>query len=391
MSDSTVLLVDDDDNILTVLSMRLRAAGYRVLTARDGDGAVAAIGQDGVDVVLSDLRLEREDGLDVMERVHALDNDLPVLILTAHGSIPNAVEALNRGAAAYLTKPVDREELLAKVARALQSRRLSREVEALRRAVESRGELAGLVGVSAATRRVFELLEQQAPRRGPVALVGEPGTGRRAAARALHRLSSRANRPLVEVDCGAMPEEPLWRALFGAEGAPGAATRAQGGTLLLAHADALPERLQSPLLAMIRQGELSPTASLSQVRLDHRIVASFRQDPLQLADEGALSLELASRFSASAVHLLPLRDRPEDIPVLAPFLLERLCEELDRIDPSGRPALALSPDATGWLTRQEWPRNAHDLEATLRAAALAAAGPQIDRALLRKASVAVAG
>ena len=391
MSDPTVLLVDDDDNILTVLSMRLRAAGYRVLTARDGDGAVAVIGQNGVDVVLSDLRLEREDGLDVMERVHALDNDLPVLILTAHGSIPNAVEALNRGAAGYLTKPVDREELLAKVARALQSRRLSGEVEALRRAVESRGELAGLVGVSAATRRVFELLEQHAPRRGPVALVGEPGSGRRAAARALHRLSSRANRPLVEVSCETRPEDALWRALFGAEGFPGAVARANGGTLLLAHADALPPSLAAPLLAVIRQSDLSPVATLSPSRLDLRVLASFRGDPLLLADEGALDLELAGRFSSSAVHLLPLRERPEDIPVLARFLLERLCEQLDRQDAAGQPAVQLSPDANGWLMRQEWARNAHDLEAVLRAAVEAAESDRIDGALLRKVGARVAG
>ena len=123
---------------------------------------------------------------------------------------------------------------------------------------------------------------------------------------------------------------------------------------------------------MIRQSDLSPVATLSPSRLDLRVLASFRGDPLLLADEGALDLELAGRFSSSAVHLLPLRERPEDIPVLARFLLERLCEQLDRQDAAGQPAVQLSPDANGWLMRQEWARNAHDLEAVLRAAVEAA-------------------
>ena len=164
MSEPRVLLIDDDENILTVLEMRLQAGGYQVHTAKDGAEAKEILDCFQIDVVLSDLRLEYEDGLDIMEEIHGRDADIPVLILTAHGSITNAVDAMKRGAAGYLTKPVDRTELFAQLKRCVSNRQLAQEVQGLRRAVEEREELHGIVGKSPGMRRVFELVERVALR-----------------------------------------------------------------------------------------------------------------------------------------------------------------------------------------------------------------------------------
>jgi DNA-binding NtrC family response regulator len=381
MSEPRVLLIDDDENILTVLEMRLKAGGYEVYTARDGAEAKEVLGSVNVDVVLSDLRLEYEDGLDIMEEIHSRDSDIPVLILTAHGSISNAVDAMKRGAAGYLTKPVDRTELFAQLKRCVSNRYLAQEVQGLRRAVEERAELQGIVGTSAGMRRVFELVERVAPTRLTVAIQGESGTGKELVAQAIHALSPRANREFLAVNCAALPEGLLQSELFGHRkgsftGADsdreGLFQRAHGGTLFLDEIGDMSPALQASLLRVLQEGEVRPVGDRKSIRVDVRVVVATHRDLRKLVDEGSFRKDLYYRVNVATIHLPPLRDRVRDIPLLARHFLEEFTES------QGRPGLTLGPDAISALESHRWPGNVRELRHAIERAVVMTDGDQVD-------------
>jgi two-component system response regulator GlrR len=380
MSEPRVLLIDDDENILTVLEMRLKAGGYDVCCARDGDEAKAILDSMSVDVVLSDLRLEYEDGLDIMEEIHSRDSDIPVLILTAHGSISNAVDAMKRGAAGYLTKPVDRTELFAQLRRCVSTRQLAQEVVGLRRAVEVRNELNGIVGGSAGMRRVFELVERVAPTRLTVAIQGESGTGKELVARAIHALSPRANREFLAVNCAALPEGLLQSELFGHRkgsftGAnsdrEGLFQRAHGGTLFLDEIGDMSPALQAALLRVLQEGEVRPVGDRSSIQVDVRVVVATHRDLRKLVDEGSFRKDLYYRVNVATIHLPPLRDRDRDIELLARHFLEELGER------HGRDALTLGADAIQALESHPWPGNVRELRHAIERALVMSDGDEI--------------
>ena len=371
MPNPAVLIVDDDANILTVLSMRLRAGGYRPLTARSGAEAIQVLGRERVEVVLSDLRLEGEDGLDVMTAIHAIDENIPVLIITAHGSIPNAIEAMNRGAAGYLTKPIDRDELFAQLAQCVERRQLRDEVAGLRRAVEKRESLEGLLGRSAAMRKVFELIERVAPMTTTVTIQGESGTGKELVAQAIHRLSPRANRPFVGVNCAALPDTLLQSELFGyRKGAftdartdkDGLFQRADGGTLLLDEIGDISSTMQRALLRVLQEGEVTPLGSNDPVRVDVRVVVATNKDLKTEVESGRFREDLYYRLHVVPIHLPPLRERLEDVPLLTGHFVDRLCKTHGKATPM------ISAEAMDHMTRAKWPGNVRELENTLERA-----------------------
>ncbi|HJN73112.1 MAG TPA: sigma-54 dependent transcriptional regulator [Myxococcota bacterium] len=378
--DPTVLLVDDDENILTVLSMRLKAGGYRALTARTGDEAVRFVVDERPDVVLSDLRLEGEDGLDVMERVHRIDDQIPVLIITAHGSIPNAIEAMNKGAAGYLTKPIDREELFAQLARCVEQHQLAEEVAGLRRAVESRAELEGIIGRSSAMKKVFELIERVAPTTTTVLISGDSGTGKEMVAKAIHSLSPRANRQFVAVNCAALPDTLLQSELFGyKKGAftdartdkEGLFQRAHGGTLLLDEVGDISPAMQRSLLRVLQEGEITRLGGGKPKRIDVRVVVATNKDLRAEVERGNFRQDLYFRLHVVPIHVPSLRERAEDVPLLAQHFLERFCKRHDK------PIKGFAPEAMQRLESARWPGNVRELENTLERAIILCDGDRL--------------
>ncbi len=371
-----VLIIDDDENILAVLRMRLRAGGYEVVTARSGDEALARL--DGVDVVLSDLRLEAEDGLEVMERIRAVDPALPVIILTAHGTIPSAVEAMRRGAEGYLTKPADRDELFAWLRRGVETRRQRQELAGLRRAVAERAELHGVIGASAGMRRVFELIERFGPTDLTVAIHGESGTGKELVARALHRCSPRANRRFVAVNCAAVADTLLQSELFGhVRGAftgadrdrPGLFTEADGGTLLLDEIGDMSPALQAALLRVLQEREVLPVGGRRPRKVDVRVLVATHRDLRRLVDEGRFREDLYYRVMVAPIHLPPLREREGDALLLA----DRFLAEL-----AGDRPLRFSEAARRALREHPWPGNVRELRHAVERAVVMANGEVIE-------------
>ncbi|MCP4804353.1 MAG: sigma-54-dependent Fis family transcriptional regulator [Proteobacteria bacterium] len=379
----TVLLVDDDENILTVLSMRLKAGGYRAVTAKTKAEAVRATVDEGPDVVLSDLRLDEEDGLDVMEAIHGIDSGIPVLIITAHGSIPNAIEAMEKGAAGYLTKPIDRNELFAQLARCVEQRQLAEEVQSLRRAVDDRAELEGIIGKSAAMKKVFELVERVAPTTTTVLVHGESGTGKELVAKAVHSLSPRANRSFVAVNCAALPDTLLQSELFGyKKGAftdartdkDGLFQAADGGTLFLDEIGDISPTMQRALLRVLQEGEVTPLGGGHAQKVDVRVVVATNKDLAAEVEAGSFRQDLYFRLHVVPIHLPQLRERDEDVALLARHFLARFN------DRHNKNIAGFTPEALAVMEVTRWPGNVRELENTVERAVILCDNERIDAA-----------
>ncbi len=364
MTTHTLLLVDDDTAILTVLSIRLRAAGYAVVTAPDIATALAALTIHPIDLVLSDLRLGREDGLDLMERVHRTDPHLPVLIMTAHGTIPNAVEAVERGAAGYLEKPVDRNALFAGIQRALATRSSRSTAERMLQDIEQTGSFQGIIGRSPPMCRLFDMLARMAPTELTVAVHGESGTGKELVARAVHALSPRRDGELLAINCAALPEHLLQSELFGyRRGAfTGADTdreglfqKANGGTIFLDEIGDMSQGLQASLLRVLQEREVMPVGMRTPVKVDVRVVVATHRDLAKEVAAGRFRQDLYYRISVASLTLPPLRERGDDISLLAQHFLLTFSRRY------GRKEMRLSAAAADAITRHAWPGNVREL------------------------------
>ena len=316
-----------------------------------------------------------------MARIHEFDENIPVLVITAHGSIPNAIEAMNRGASGYLTKPVDRDELFAQLAQCVERRQLRDEVAGLRRAIEQRERLEGIIGRSAAIRKVFELIERVAPMSTTVTIQGESGTGKELVARAIHRLSPRVNRPFVAVNCAALPDTLLQSELFGYK--KGAFTdartdkiglfqNADGGTLLLDEIGDISSTMQRAMLRALQEGEVTPLGSNEPVRIDVRVIVATNKDLRSEVSAGNFREDLYYRLHVVPIHVPPLRDRLDDVPLLVQHFVERLCEQ------HGKPMPEIGADAMDFMTRARWPGNVRELENTLERAVILCDGDTIN-------------
>jgi two-component system response regulator PilR (NtrC family) len=336
---ATILVADDEPGVRESLAEVLRDAGYTVSAAADGTAALAALDEQEFAVVITDLRMPGADGLAVLKRVRQMAPQSVVLVMTAHGSVETAVEALRAGAADYILKPVLFDDVLAKVERVLEHRQLVWQTQMLRRELDREFDFDHLIGKSAAMQDVFALARKVAPTQSTVLITGESGTGKEVVARAIHGMSQVASRIFLPVNCAAIPEQLLESQLFGhVRGAftgavssqEGLVARARGGTIFLDEIGDLPLGLQSKLLRVIETKEILPVGSTQTVTVDVRIIAATNHDLGRMVEQGQFRDDLYYRLNVINIHLPPLRERREDIPHLVEYLIRRHNREMKR-------------------------------------------------------------
>jgi two-component system response regulator HydG len=380
-----VLIVDDHIEMARVVAEHLGEHGWECRTADSGAAAIAALGATVPDVVITDLRMADVDGLDVLDAARRLDPELPVIIMTAFGAVDTAIEAMRRGAAHYVTKPVRLDELRLHAERALAERRLRRENRALRAA--TRDALHALIGASPAMRRVYDLVDRIAPSPSPVLIRGESGSGKELVARAIHAGGPRRDAPFVAVNCTALPESLLESELFGhARGAfTGAAAaraglfvEASGGTLFLDEIGDMPPALQARLLRVVQLGEVRPVGADESRQVDVRILAATHQDLEARVETGEFRADLYYRLNVVPLHVPPLRDRAEDIPALVEHFLARSRQRNPHAVVERFSARLLST-----LQTYAWPGNVRELENAIERLVVLGARPELDLAELQ--------
>jgi two-component system response regulator AtoC len=351
-----VLVVDDDDAVRTVLGALLRQAGHDVTTAAGGHEALELMGRARFDVCIADVKMPGMDGLELLARLEKGFPATSVVMLSAHATVSIAVEAMRRGACEFLQKPFERDEVLFVVGKALEL--------GTRSHTESPPADQGMVGTSAAMREVHALVGRAARSRATVLVRGESGTGKELVARALHAASSRSAGPFVKVNCGALPDTLLESELFGYErgaftGAtsrkPGRVELAEGGTLFLDEIGDITPAMQVKLLRVLQEREYERLGGKETLKADIRFVAATHRDLESLVESGEFREDLFYRLSVVPVWVPPLRERPEDIGVLARHFCRLAADEAGR-------DVALDDDAVDLLARQDWPGNVRQLE-----------------------------
>jgi DNA-binding NtrC family response regulator len=374
---ATILIVDDERNIQLTLARALTLEGYTAETASGGQEALDKIAALPVDAVVMDVKMPDLDGLTVLERARATRPDLPVVIMSGHGSIETVRQAFKLGAFDYLEKPItEREKLLVAVRNALAMRHLAEENAALRREA-GRDEM---VGSGPAMQRLFDLVRRAAASEGRVLVTGENGTGKELIARALHQGSRRTDAPFVKLNCSAVPAELIESELFGHErGAFTGAVAARrgkfeladGGTLFLDEVGDMPAAMQAKVLRALQEGELERVGSQQTLRVDVRVVAATNKDLQAEVAAGRFREDLYYRLAVVLVHAPPLRERKEDIPELADRFLAEACER------NGRRSMAFARDAYLVLQGHEWPGNVRELKNLVERVAILCDGPTL--------------
>jgi DNA-binding NtrC family response regulator len=377
---STILLVDDDERLGTAVAKVLTGEGYRVHTATSGHEALAVLKQQGAVLVLSDLRLPDLDGIALLKEVRELSPEVEVVMITGHGSIERAVEAIKLGAYDFIEKPLDSATLLRTVAKALEKQRLTSENRRLRRQLHQRRGIEGLIGDSPGMKAVRQVIRQIAPTNINVLIQGESGTGKEIAANALHELSDRHDKRLLKISCAAIPETLLESELFGHErgaftGAgsskPGKIELAAGGTLLLDEIAEMSPLLQAKLLRVLQDAQLQRLGATHDIRGDFRLVCATHTDIPKAIDENRFRPDLYYRINTVQIVLPPLRDRREDVPLLAGHFLRTFAAE------KNKDVRAIDPRVDDQLLAHPWPGNVRELEHVIQRAVALADGDTI--------------
>jgi two-component system, NtrC family, response regulator GlrR len=346
--------------------MRLEAEGYRVSSADSANRALQCMADEKYDLALVDLKLGKDNGIDTMERLREIDPELPIVILTAHGTIESAVEAMKRGAFSYVTKPFDYRELALQIRNGIEKARLAREVQRLRHIVRAnRLEFEDIVGQSEAMKKVFDLISLAAEADTNVFLGGESGTGKGVFARALHKASARRDMPFVSINCAAIPETLLESELFGFEkgaftgasaGKKGLFTQAHGGSIFLDEISEIPLSMQGKLLKALEDKEFYPLGAQRPIKVDLRIISASNKNLEQEVEKGAFRQDLYYRIHVIPIKIPPLRERQEDIPLLISYFLDKYNRKMNR-DIKGFSTGALSK-----MMGYAWPGNVRELE-----------------------------
>jgi two-component system response regulator HydG len=376
----TILLVDDDERLRRAAGKVLAAAGYRVVNASSGREALAALREHPVALAIFDLRLPDVDGIALLQQARQLRPDIEVVMITGHGSVEKAVEAMRLGAYDFVEKPVDSTALLKVVGKALERQKLSRDNKRLRRELDQGRGLEALMGDSPSMQAVKVLIRQAAPTDVNVLIQGESGTGKELVADALHSLSGRSDGPLVKISCAAIPETLLESELFGHErGAftdaaaakPGKFELADGGTLLLDEIAEMSPSLQAKLLRVLQDGRFQRLGGTKELQVDVRLLAATHADIPQALAEGKFRSDLYYRINTLQISLPALRDRREDIPLLAGHFLSRSAAAMSK------PVRTIGPRALDQLLAHSWPGNVRELEHVIQRAVALAPGDAI--------------
>jgi two-component system NtrC family response regulator len=363
-----------------MLSKILGRAGFAVRTAPEGKQALDFLRRESSDLVLTDQRMPTMDGLQLLAQIQRLDARLPVVLMTAYGTVSTAVEAMKRGAADYLTKPFERDELLLVVDKAIRQRQLEDEVVSLHGVLKDRSQLGNIIGVSPVMQEVYSLIERVSFADVPVLITGESGTGKELVARAVHQGSNRASGPFVGLNCGAVPEGLLESEFFGHErgaftGAvrtrPGRFEQAHGGTLFLDEIGTMRVDLQAKLLRAIQEREIQRLGSSETRSVDVRILAATGEDLEGAIRRKTFREDLYYRLNVVPIHLPPLRDRREDVPLLVQHFLETASRKFSRDAPG------IEPDAMEHLQGYPWPGNVRELENCMERLLVLTRGPQV--------------
>jgi two-component system NtrC family response regulator len=376
-----LLVVDDEAPQRLMLESLLGRAGFEVVSAADGNEALARLAQASFDLLLTDQRMPGMDGLELLDRARRAQGELPIVLMTAYGTVSTAVEAMKRGAADYLTKPFERDELLLVVEKVLRQHRLEHEVAALRGALRDRWRLESIIGRSAPMQAVFELVERVGSTDVPVLITGESGTGKELVARAIHGRSRRAGGPFVALNCAAVPESLLESEFFGHErGAFTGAMRTQvgrfeqadGGTLLLDEIGAMRIDLQAKLLRAIQEHEVERLGAARPRRVDVRILASTCEDLEQSIRRKTFRDDLYYRLNVVPIHLPALRERAEDLPLLLDHFIAAAARKF------GRPPMRVAPEVLDALEGHAWPGNVRELENCVERMVVLARGARLE-------------
>jgi two-component system NtrC family response regulator len=380
LPERVILVVDDDEPQRRVLAGFLRKRGFEVAAVGDAEAAREAAAARTLDLVITDLRMPGRGGLELLEALRALNPELPVIVVTAFGTVASAVEAMKKGAADYLTKPVDLDELDVLVARTLERRALVSENRELRRQLETRYHLRGLQTSNPQMAEAINLAARAAPSRAAVLIRGESGTGKELLARAIHYASPRARGPLVAVNVAALPESLIESELFGHErGAFTGADRerrgrfelADGGTLFLDEIGDLPPGTQAKLLRVLQEQAFERLGGTRTIKVDVRVVAATHRDLEAMIRTGAFRDDLFYRLNVVSIELPPLRERREDVPLLVDQFRRRFAEEV------GGPPRTVSREAMDLLLKYAYPGNVRELENLIHRAVVLARGPMI--------------
>jgi two-component system NtrC family response regulator len=360
-----VLVVDDDDNLRWVTQTQLEDAGFAVTAAADGEAALDNINRERPDLVLTDLKMPGMSGMDLLKCIKALDPNIPVLMITAFATIQSAVEAVKNGAYDYLTKPLDEDELLLTVKRALEHTTLVAEVHTLRQALDRKYGFENIIGHSEALLAVLDMAGRAARTNSTVLIRAETGTGKELLARAIHFNSPRKDKPFVTINCGAIPKDLLESELFGhVKGSftgamahkKGKIETADAGTLFLDEIGEMPLELQVKVLRLIQQGEIDKIGATEPLKVDVRIVAATHRDLQAMIEDGTFREDLYYRLAVIPLVLPPLRERTEDIPDLVQHFFVRAKEKV------GRLGAVLPPSLMKYFQNYRWPGNVRELE-----------------------------
>ncbi|MGC2325794.1 MAG: sigma-54 dependent transcriptional regulator, partial [Candidatus Sulfotelmatobacter sp.] len=380
-----VLIVDDETEIRESLQTLLEMDGYAVETAESGEEGLVRIGEHPFDLILLDLALPGRNGLEILGEIRAHDSRLPVIMITAYGTVENAVRAMQAGAANFVQKPWDNEKLLADVRAAVGWRRAEEENVQLKRALKQRYNFENIVGKSEPMLKIFDLVAQVATSRSTVLLQGESGTGKEVIAKAIHLHSPRRDKPFVPVNTGSMPADLLESTLFGhVRGAftsaiaskKGLFEVADKGTLFLDEIATMGMETQAKILRVLQDRRFMHLGGIQELQVDVRIIAATNVDLRQMVREGRFREDLFYRLNVITIELPPLRQRKEDIPLLVEHFRKKYAEENDR------PVRSITPEALRPLMAYSWPGNVRELENVIERAVVLSSGTEIGADLL---------
>src|SRR5271169_6635604 len=385
MSKGSILVVDDEIEIREGLEALLASEGYVVTPAETGEAGLLRLDEGPFDMLLLDVSLPDRNGLELLRDIRRRDPDLPIILITAYGSIEMARAAFKGGAQDYITKPWSNDELLAQVALAIEGRRLREENVQLKRALKQRYNFPNIVGKSEKMLAVFDLITQVAPSRSTVLIHGESGTGKELIAKAIHSASTRADKAFIPINTGSIPVDLLESQLFGhVKGAftsaiaskKGLFEVADQGTIFFDEISTISAETQAKLLRVIQEREFMRLGGTDTVKVDVRILAASNEDLRKLVHEGRFREDLFHRLNVISIHLPPLRDRKEDIPLLVGRFLDEFCKE------NSKPPRGFTAGAMKLLVDYDWPGNIRELENAVERAVVLSTQDSMDADLL---------
>jgi len=381
-----ILVVDDDRNLLELIKIRLESAQYDVDSAMNEEDAVEKARNQVFDIAIIDLHLINKSGITLMEEIHAINPEMPVIILTAYGTIESAVESMKKGAYSYLTKPFDARELLLQIEKALEKQKLSTEISRLKGLLTDKYDFSNIVARSEKMQRVLEQVLRIARTESTIYIYGDSGTGKELVAKAVHFISERSDKAFVDINCAAIPESLLESELFGHEkgaftGAVrtrgGLFTQANGGTIFLDEIGDMPLSIQAKLLRVLQERRFYPVGGKEPIEVDVRLIVATNKDLEEEVKKGRFREDLFYRIHVIPIHLPSLNDRKEDIPPLVDHFLKIFTKDMNK------KIKGLTPQAMQILMMKDWPGNVRQLQNTIEYAVAMAQEDYITEDLLQ--------